>query len=123
MSKLPIPFIRKNTMNNNFNDPENDEIIEWLEEEGALEWVGMADNGERILSFKLDKLKEVAPEIYEAFMEDMDQHLIRLMDAGLVELHYDEDLNAKFKISEEGRRLMREYGFEMDWDNYEGPNN
>lgn len=107
----------------NFDDHEDDQIIAWLEEEGALEWVGMADNGERIMSFKLDRLKEVAPEIYDAFMEDVDAHLMRLMDAGLVELHYDEDLNAKFKISEEGKELMRKYGFEMEWEDYEGPNN
>lgn len=107
----------------NFNDPENDELIQWLENEGAIEWVGMSDEGERILSFKLDVLKEIAPEIYEAFMEDIDSHLMNLIDLGLVELQYDEDLNAKFKISEEGRELMRKHGFEMDWENYEGPNN
>lgn len=108
---------------NNFNDSENDEIIQWLEDEGAIEWVGMSDQGERIMSFNLDKLQEVAPDIYESFMDDMDSHLMGLLQAGLVEIYYDEDLNARFKISEEGKELMRKHGFEMDWDNYDGPNN
>lgn len=110
-------------MEPDFNNEEDDAIISWLEDEGALEWVGMDDNGERILSFNLDRLQEVSPEIYESFMDDMNDHLQNLYEAGLVEVSYDEDLKPRFKISEAGRELMREQGFEMDWENYEGPNN
>lgn len=109
-------------MEPDFED-DDDKIIAWLENEGALEWVGMDDNGERILSFNLDRLQVVSPEIYETFMEDMNENLKNLYENGLVEVEYDESLQPRFRISEEGKKLMREYGFEMEWENYEGPDN
>lgn len=109
-------------MEPDFED-DDDKIIAWLENEGALEWVGMDDNGERILSFNLDRLQVVSPEIYETFMEDMNENLKNLYENGLVEVEYDESLQPRFRISEEGKKLMREYGFEMEWKNYEGPDN
>lgn len=109
-------------MEPDFED-DDDKIIAWLENEGALEWVGMDDNGERILSFNLDRLQVVSPEIYETFMEDMNENLKSLYENGLVEVEYDESLQPRFRISEEGKKLMREYGFEMEWENYEGPDN
>lgn len=110
-------------MESNYENLSDDEVMAWLENEGALEWVGMTNDGERLMSFNADRLQEIAPEMYDIMMEDIESSLLNLVDAGLVEVLYDEDLIPRFKISEEGRRIMREQGFEMDLEEYEGPNN
>ena len=106
-------------MENNFDESSDEEIMAWLEEEGALEWVGMTDDGERLMSFNADKLQEVAPEMFDIMMEDIESHLLDLVKVGLVEVIYDENLVPSFKISEEGKRIMREQGFEMNLEGYE----
>ena len=39
--------------------------------------------------------------------------MFALYERGLVEIEYDENLQPGFRISEEGKRLMQEYGFEL----------
>lgn len=111
-------------MESGYESASDEEIVAWLEEEGALEWVGMDDSGERTLSFNVERLKEVAPEIYEAWMEDVSYAMQNLYEMGLVEVECDENLEPKFRINEEGRKALEDsIGMEIDWNGYEGPNN
>lgn len=92
----------------------DDEIVEWLESEGALVWTGMDGEGERVLSINAKKMKEVAPELYEAMAEDIMYDIMGLYELGLVDVSYDEDLVAHFTITEEGKKMMDKYGFKEE---------
>ena len=87
-------------------DKSDDEMIGWLEEQGAIIWDGVADNGEAVFRFDLDKLKVVMPELYEDIMADIDNDLMQLYQDGFVEIEYDESLNAMFKTTDKARKLF-----------------
>ena len=91
---------------------EDDEIIGYLEDQGAVIWEGQAENGEAVFKFDLEKLKIVMPELYEEIMSDIDQDLMELYKAGMVEIEYDEDLNAMFRMSKKAEEFMRKLGKE-----------
>lgn len=92
-------------------DSEDDKMIGWLEDQGAIVWEGLAEDGQAMFRFDLDKLQEVMPELYAEIMNDIDQDLMKLYEMGLVELEYDENLNAMFKATEAGLKLAEEMGF------------
>lgn len=87
-------------------DKSDDEMIGWLEEQGAIVWDGVADNGEAVFRFDLDKLKIVMPELHDEVMADIDNDLMELYKDGFVELEYDEDLNALFRATDKARKLF-----------------
>jgi hypothetical protein len=90
-------------------DEEDSKIIQYLEENNALIWEGMDEDGEAIFRFNLEVLKEVMPELHKQIIEDIDEDLLTLYQEGLVELEYDEELNAKFKLSEKGQEVMKNF--------------
>ena len=89
-------------------DKSDDEIIGWLEQEGAVIWEGMDQNGEAIFRFDLEKLKDVMPPLYEEIMSDIDSDLMVLYEQGFVDIDYDEDLNARFRATEKGLKWMED---------------
>ena len=89
----------------------DDEIIGWLESEGAVVWEGVADDGEAIFKFDLERLKLVMPAMYDEIMSDIDNDLMELYKEGLVEVEYDEDLNALFRPTEKGAEWAKKNGF------------
>ena len=99
-----------------FDDMSDDEMIGWLEDQGALILEGVDENGEFILRMNADKMKEVFPEFYEAMMDDLSDTLMELYELGYVDISYNEHLEAGFSISEEGRRIMKKHGY----DNFKG---
>jgi len=98
-------------------DKDDDKIIGWLEEQGAVIWDGMAEDGEAIFRFDLVKLKEVMPELYDEIMQDVDQDLMTLYDEGFVDIEYDENLNVAFKITQKGLKWMEDNGIEFPFPN------
>ena len=92
---------------------DSEEFISMLENEGVLGWVGMAADGDRLMSFDMDKLKNTHPELHEVIIEDINSSIIDLYDKGLVEVEYDEDLKATFTISDEGKELLESLGFDL----------
>lgn len=98
-------------------DKSDDEIIGWLEEQDAVIWDGMAENGEAIFRFNLEKLKDVMPELYDEIMQDIDSDLMALYQEGFVEIDYDEDLNARFKATEKGIKWMEDNNIEFPFPN------
>jgi len=98
-------------------DPSNEEhreVMERLIEEGAAILDGIDEDGEPIYKFDMDVLEEVLPELHQVFMDDMDQVLIDLYKKGLIEISYDEDLNAEMSVSSEGKQALEDAGFNMD---------
>jgi hypothetical protein len=98
-------------------DPLNEEhreIMEYLLEEGAAKFEGLDDDGEPIYSFDMEILEEVMPELHQVMQDDMDSVLVDLYQKGLIEVEYDENLNAKMNISEQGKIALLDAGFDLD---------
>jgi len=95
-----------------FDDFDNEAYTEKLEyymEIGAIELEGVDENGEIIYSIT-ELAQELAPELWESHEEYISKSMIDLYERGLVEIEYDENLEATFKISPEGMKAAREYG-------------
>ena len=93
---------------------EEDEYLQNYIDMGVIEVVGIDPSGEFLLSIT-DKAKELAPELWQTHLDYVDETLMNLFDKGLVEIEYDEELNANFKITEEGKELARKAGlFEIE---------
>jgi len=98
-------------------DPSNEEhreVMERLIEEGAAILDGIDEDGEPIYKFDMNVLEEVMPELHQAMMDDMDKVLIDLYEKGLIEIDYDEDLNARMSVSPEGKIALEQAGFDLD---------
>ena len=98
-------------------DPSNEdhkEIMDYLVSEGAAILDGVDDEGEPIYRFDMELLEEVMPELHQVLIEDMDNILIDLYQKDLIEVSYDENLNAKIAISEEGKIALMQAGFDLD---------
>ena len=74
----------------------------------------MDESGEMIYSIS-ENAKELAPELWQSHLDYVDKSLLELYEAGLVEIEYDENLQATIHISPEGKKIAREKGLiEMD---------
>lgn len=92
------------------NDEEIYEFLNYMEGEGVLEWVGMTSEGERTFVFNLDKMFEIMPDLYYVMIEELNQELLHLYQLGLVSIEYNENLEARFKISEDGKQYLIDNG-------------
>jgi hypothetical protein len=77
---------------------------------GAIKIVGFAENGEAIFELNEDTTRILAPDLWEAHEDYVDSELIDLMNDGLMEVEYDEDLNATFNFTKEGFDIARSKG-------------
>jgi hypothetical protein len=91
---------------------ESQQVMSYLLNAGAANLAGLDEDGEPLFTFNMKVLKEVLPDLYETIMEDIDNTMMELYQKGLVELEYDENLNAKFSISEEAKTILQTLGFE-----------
>ena len=105
-------------MEYNPSDEELMQIMEYLVAEGAAFLEGIDEDGEAIYMFDMDVLEEVMPELHAVMQEDMDQVLVDLFQKGLIDISYDEDLNALMTVSEQGKLALKEAGFNLN-DNQE----
>lgn len=96
------------------SNEEHRDIMDYLVSEGAAIIDGMDDDGEIIYKFDMEMLEEIMPDLYQVLVDDMDQVLIDLYQRDLIEVSYDEELNAQMSISEEGKRILIESGFDLD---------
>jgi hypothetical protein len=82
---------------------------------GAIQLEGVDEDGEII--YQVTELaKEIAPELWAAHEEYVNDSMIDLYQRGLVEIEYDENLEATFRISPEGMQMAKERGL---LDNFE----
>jgi len=102
------------------DDREEEMQMEHYLEIGAISLAGMDENGEIIYAIE-DKAKELAPELWEAHIRYVDESLMKLYEKGLMEVEYDENLEATLHISPEGQIIAREMGL-IQMDMPEPPN-
>jgi hypothetical protein len=97
-----------------FDDEEDAMKLEYYLEIGAVSLEGMDENGEMIFSIS-ETAKDIAPELWQSHIEYVDRSLMELYEAGLVEVEYDENLEATLHLSPEGQRIAKEKGLiELD---------
>jgi len=88
---------------------EDDERLGYYLEIGAVELVGMDENGEMI--FKINEsAKDIAPDLWAAHEEYVDKSIMELYSEGLINIVYDDDLNAYIEMSPEGKIRAKEMG-------------
>ena len=102
-------------------DREDEMQLEYYLEIGAISLVGMDEKGEIIYSIE-EKAKEIAPELWEAHMKYVDEFFMELYEKGLVQVEYDENLEAMLHISPEGQKIAKEMGL-IEMNLPEPPNN
>jgi hypothetical protein len=95
--------------------------LEHYLEIGAISVEGMDENGELIFAIH-EKAKDVAPELWEAHIRYVDESLLKLYEKGLMQVEYNEDLEAMLHLSPEGQKLAKEMGL-IQIDLPEPPNN
>ena len=78
----------------------DDEFFQYLLENGAME------PGEPLYRFNINVLEKVLPEAAEVLKEEIDNDLMHLYEMGLIEISYNENLEATFSISEKGKKYV-----------------
>jgi hypothetical protein len=97
-------------------DEANDERLAYYLKIGAVNFEGVDESGEIVYSIS-DSAKELAPELWQSHIDYVDRSLIELYEQGLVEIEYNENLEATINITQEGQKIAREKGLiEMDLD-------
>jgi hypothetical protein len=98
-------------MSEELSNEEENELFEYLLEVGALEIDGVASDGEIMFKINSEKMKEYCPDMLEIMREDLESSLLGLYEQGLVEMQYNENLEAIFNISPEGEEALLKMGF------------
>jgi hypothetical protein len=95
------------------NTMDNDEKLDYYLEIGAVEVAGIQEDGEFLYEITA-KAKDVAPELWESHIEYIDNTILDLYEKGLVEIEYNENLEASISVSEEAKSILRSYGMYED---------
>lgn len=77
---------------------------------GAIREAGIDENGEILYEVDEDSTKRLAPELWEAHMEYIDNSYLEMYQDGLIDIEYDEDLNVTINFTKEGYDLAIEKG-------------
>lgn len=77
---------------------------------GAVRLAGYNEEGEAIFELNETITKKLAPELWEAHMEYVDSNLTQLFEDGLMNVEYDENLQATMHFSKEGYDIAVEKG-------------
>ncbi len=95
---------------------DNEDKMEYYLSIGAIELSGMDEDGELIFNIT-EKAKILAPELWQAHEEHVNESLVSLYNKGLINVTYNEDLEAIIEMSDEGKKVAKEMGLvEMDMD-------
>ena len=97
-------------MEDNMEDNDALEKIQYYIEIGAIRLAGYNEEGEAVFELNEENTKELAPELWEAHKEYVDQNLIELYEDGLMEIEYDENLEATMHFTEEGYIIAKQKG-------------
>lgn len=92
------------------NEEEALEQMQYYIEIGAIRLAGYNENGEAIFELNESVTKELAPELWQAHMEYIDDTLINLYKDGLMDVEYDENLEATMHFTKEGYEIALEKG-------------
>jgi len=95
---------------------DNEDKMEYYLSIGAIELSGMDEDGEFIFNIT-DRAKKLAPELWRAHEEHVNESLVSLYNKGLINVTYNDNLEAIIEMSDEGKRAAKEMGLvEMDMD-------
>ena len=101
---------------------DDDDKLAMYIEMGAVELSGMDEYGEFIFQIT-EKAKDIAPELWEAHQEHVDRSLVQLYEAGLINVTYNDNLEATIEMSEEGHKMAKDLGLvEVDMHEEDIPN-
>ncbi len=78
------------------------ERLQYYIDIGAIREAGFDENGEILFEIDEIRTKELAPELWESHMQYVDNSLIELYKDGLLDVEYDENLEATFHLTQEG---------------------
>jgi hypothetical protein len=84
--------------------------IQYYIDMGAIRLAGYNEDGEAVFALDENITKELAPELWEAHMEYVDSNLLKLFEDGLMNIEYDENLEATMHFSKEGYEIAIEKG-------------
>lgn len=88
---------------------EEDERLNYYLEIGAVKLIGVDESGEFIFRIT-EEAETLAPDLYAAHSAHVDESLIELYKAGLVNITYDENLEATIEMSPEGHIRAKQMG-------------
>jgi hypothetical protein len=91
-------------------DEEFEDRIDYYIQIGVITVEGVDKDGEIIYSID-ESAKELAPELWESHQEYVDRGLLDLYNRGLIEIEYDENLEATIWLSEEGKEIAETMGY------------
>lgn len=96
-----------------FDDEEEDEdaFVEHLIAEGILVEDGFTEEGETTYTYNFELMKVMMPELYEEIMSGITNNLMHLYELGFVQVDYDENLQAHFSATEDGKSFFKELGY------------
>lgn len=79
-------------------------------EMGVINVEGVDQDGEIIYSID-ESAKDLAPELWESHQSYVDRGLLDLYNRGLIQVEYDENLEATIWLSEEGKEIAEKMGY------------
>ena len=77
---------------------------------GAIRIAGFTKDGEAIFELNEETTRVLAPDLWEAHEQYIDAELLELMDNDLMQVEYDEELNATFNFTLEGYEIAKRKG-------------
>ena len=93
-------------------DERETEAFDHFVEIGAIELEGVDEDGEFLYSIT-DKAEEVAPELWRAHMDMTEKMMTEMFQKELINIEYDEELNAMISVSDKGIEYLRQSGFDV----------
>lgn len=94
-----------------YEEEDDDAFVEHLIAEGILVEDGFTDDGEITYSYNFELMKVMMPELYEEIMSGITNNLMHLYELGFVEVDYDENLQAHFRATEDGKEFFNGLGY------------
>jgi len=91
-------------------EEETEMLIQYLVDMGAAEWDGMDEYGERMYKFNMPVLFKVMPKLYDEIMADIDETMMDLYKQDLIEIEYNENLEALFKLGDKAKEILNDMG-------------
>ncbi|MEY3878986.1 MAG: hypothetical protein RIQ58_854 [Pseudomonadota bacterium] len=84
--------------------------IQYYIDIGAIRLAGYNEEGEAVFELNENITKELAPELWESHMEYVDNNLAQLFEDGLMNVEYDENLQATMHFTKEGYQIAKDKG-------------
>jgi len=92
------------------NEEESIAKIEYYLEIGAIKFAGYDEYGEVLFEINEAVTKDLAPELWYAHEDYVEDRLLDLLEKNLMQVDYDENLEATMIFTEEGYDAAKKMG-------------